>query len=156
MPTYAIYTHAAALTNDQRDSLARLITARHSKETGAPPSFVQIVFQELSEQGHYIGGQPTDRRSVYIHGHIRDGRGENAKSNVALGIRDDVVETVGVPNDLVWVYISEIPADQMIEFGRPLPLHGQEYQWMDALPAPLRERLETLDAQAAGWLTANT
>jgi hypothetical protein len=44
----------------------------------------------------------------------------------------------------VWVYLSELPPNQMIEFGRVLPLHGKEAEWSAALPKAEKVRLEKI------------
>ena len=41
----------------------------------------------------------------------------------------------------VWVYVSELPPTQMVEFGRVLPDHGKEAAWSAAMPAAERQRL---------------
>jgi hypothetical protein len=44
----------------------------------------------------------------------------------------------------VWVYLSDIPAHNIAEYGRVLPVPGAENAWFATLPATLRERLEPL------------
>ncbi|WP_028924885.1 tautomerase family protein [Pseudonocardia acaciae] len=144
MPTYVIHTHDGTLTAERREVLARRVTIAHSRATGAPPSFAQVIYQRLALGDHFIGGELADAPSVFVHGHIRDGRTREAKAELASGIRDGVVEVAGVPEDAVWVYLCEVPAAQMVEFGRVLPEHGREGEWMASLDEPLRERLLAL------------
>jgi hypothetical protein len=47
----------------------------------------------------------------------------------------------------VWVYLSEIPAAAMVEFGHVLPEAGQEAAWTEALPAADREHMEAAAAR---------
>jgi hypothetical protein len=47
---------------------------------------------------------------------------------------DAVGEAAGVRRTGVWVYIAELPARQMIEYGYVLPEPGDEQVWTDALP----------------------
>ena len=44
----------------------------------------------------------------------------------------------------VQVYLSEIPARQVLEFGKILPLPGEEVAWFDSIPEPTRSRLMAL------------
>jgi hypothetical protein len=44
----------------------------------------------------------------------------------------------------VWVYLSELPPNQMVEFGHVLPLHGEEVEWSAALPEAEKARLEKI------------
>ena len=145
MPTYVCRSHPGALTAENRAALARCFTTVHSRATGAPPSFVQVFFDEVPDDAHFIGGRPAD--GIHVHGHIRDGRSAGTRQALAEGLRDDVVAVTGIAAELVWVYLSEIPASQMIEFGRVLPAPGAEAEWKDGLPPDLRERLDDLDTR---------
>jgi phenylpyruvate tautomerase PptA (4-oxalocrotonate tautomerase family) len=150
MPTYACYALRGLLTEERRSALAERFATSHGRETGAPRSFVQSLFMELDEGARFIGGRRADLRGVFVHGHIRDGRTVEVRERLALSLRDDVVAVTGTPGDLVWVYLSEIPAGQMIEFGRPLPPTGREAEWMAELPSDLRDHLSRLDSQPGG------
>jgi hypothetical protein len=44
----------------------------------------------------------------------------------------------------VWVYLSDIPATNIAEYGRILPLPGEENAWFEMLPDPLKARLSPL------------
>jgi phenylpyruvate tautomerase PptA (4-oxalocrotonate tautomerase family) len=144
MPTYTVLAHPAALDADRKRALAARVTAVHSEETGAPASFVQVIYLEPDPESHYIGGEPAPAGSVHAHGHIRAGRTERTKTAVLERLRDETVAVTRLPSDLVWVYLSEIPPNQMIEFGRVLPAAGGEAAWMRALPEVSRRRLEEI------------
>ncbi|WP_028933266.1 tautomerase family protein [Pseudonocardia spinosispora] len=148
MPTYVCHSDASLLTGPRRADLARRITSVHSVHTGAPSSFAQVAFREWLPDGHYIGGRAADPRSVWVIGHIRAGRDASVRNRLALGVRDAVVEVAGVAAEFVWVYLTELPPGDMIEFGHPLPEPGAEQAWVDALPPPLRDRLRELDRGA--------
>ncbi|MCD2197590.1 tautomerase family protein [Actinomycetospora endophytica] len=145
MPNYAIHLRTESSTAAARADLARRISAVHARATAAPPSFVQVIVHPIVGE-HFIAGEPVDPRAVFVHGHIRAGRTAEAKHELIVGLRDAVVAALGVPDDLVWVYVSEIPAEQMVEFGRVLPAPGQEAEWQAALPDDVRDRLARLDA----------
>lgn len=146
MPTYLCRSGPDAITDEQRAELARRFTTVHATATHAPPSFVQVIFEDLLPGRHHIAGRPADPRSVFVHGHIREGRPPEVRTAVALGIRDAVTAVTGLPADVVWVYVSEVPPGQMIEFGHVLPAPGGEQAWTDGLPDGLRAHLRELDA----------
>jgi len=54
-----------------------------------------------------------------------------------------------IPETNVWVYLNELPAGQMAEYGRVLPEPGGEAEWMAALSAEVRERMAA-PGRAAG------
>src|ERR1700754_1108839 len=142
MPTYICYAKTDVLGSGHRRELAEVITTAHARETGAPASFCQVLFQHLSvEDGHFIGGRPVDGSVVFVHGNIRAGRPDEMKRSLLEALRDLVVDVVGVAPELVWVYLTELVPEQMIEFGQVLPRHGAEQDWMDSRPAALREQL---------------
>lgn len=145
MPTYVIRAHRGALAPPQRQDLAGELTRLHHEVTGAPVSFVQVVFEELDATEHFVGGRTTDRAAVFVHGHIRAGRSSDVVASLAAGVRDRVVAVAAVDAALVWVYLSELPAERMLEFGEVLPAPGGEEAWRAGLPSPVRERLDALD-----------
>ena len=146
MPTYVVHLNPHASSTDTRTKLARRIGGEHSRFTGATPSFTQVIIRELGVE-HFIGGEPADPRSAFVHGHIRDGRTREAKDALIGALRDVVRDTLDVPQDLVWVYLSEIPAPQMVEFGHVLPAPGDERAWQAALPDDTRAHLTRLDTR---------
>lgn len=151
MPTYLCYSRPGALTSARRSDLAARLTALHSSTTGAPASFVQVVFRRLDPADHYIGGRPADQRSVWVYGLIRAGRTDEVINRLLTGIRDHVREGAGVPDELIWVYLTQLAPTHMIEFGHVLPAAGEEQAWLDALPPRLRERLLDFQQTASGF-----
>ncbi|GEP12497.1 hypothetical protein [Methylobacterium gnaphalii] len=56
-------------------------------------------------------------------------------------IMRETSENLGISDQEVWVYISDIPAQGVLEFGNVLPEPGDEEQWLASLPNALREKL---------------
>lgn len=149
MPNYTVHLHTARSTATARADLARRIAHAHAAATGAPPSFAQVIISPVAGE-HFIGGEPVDPRSVFVHGHIRAGRSVGTKDELVVAIRDAVRDALEIPEDLIWVYVSELPPAQMVEFGHVLPAPGGEPGWQAALPDALRRRLAQLDGGVAG------
>jgi phenylpyruvate tautomerase PptA (4-oxalocrotonate tautomerase family) len=129
MPTYTVRTANLSLDDDQRQRIASAITEVHSGSTGAPGYFAQVFFDGAPQAAHFIGGRPNPVPHVYVHGLIRAGRTAEQKRRLLEGIRDRVREVAGVGTEDIWVYVQEIVAEQMIEFGRTLPEPGREAEW---------------------------
>ena len=55
-----------------------------------------------------------------------------------------IADLSGLPKRSVWVYVSEIPARQMAEYGHILPEPGGEQAWLDRLPAEDRAYMQSV------------
>ena len=144
MPTYACSTAAGRLTPVQKLEIVRSITAIHHEETGAPRYFVQVIFYDVAPGSHFIGGLAAPVTQMWIRGDIRDGRTQEQKKQMLSRILQEVSKATGIAEDEVWVYLSDMPAHNMAEYGRVLPVPGAENAWFETLPAALREWLEPL------------
>jgi len=56
----------------------------------------------------------------------------------------DIGKTSAAAEDRVWVYLSDIPAANIAEYGRALPPPGSEDAWFATLPEALQEKLRSL------------
>jgi phenylpyruvate tautomerase PptA (4-oxalocrotonate tautomerase family) len=141
MPTYTVTSANVSLTAAQQSEIAAAITETHHQNTGAPGFFAQVLFVALPEQKHFIGGKPNVTPHLYVHGLIRAGRSAAAKSGLIQQIAQKVCEIAGVGTEDIWVYVQDIPPEQMIEFGRVLPEPGAEEQWRKGLSELKRQQL---------------
>ncbi len=147
MPTYVCWAERGQISAGQRQRIAAGITLIHSEYTGAPPAFVQCIFQDLDAASHYIGGEAAPQ-SVWVYGHIRDGRDEEVRERILIRISELLVDTLQIDPSLTWAYINPLANTDMVEFGRTLPLPGAEQQWIEQMPAGLREHLLELNERA--------
>ena len=140
MPTYA-FTSALPLTSDQRARLVESVTTIHQVEATAPRYFVQVVFHRVEPGSIFIGGEPASTDHVWVRADIRSGRSPQQKARMLRRIMRETSEILGISEQAVWVYISDIPAHGVLEFGNVLPEPGDEARWLASLPADLREKL---------------
>lgn len=141
MPTYVCTASGKTLTAAQKGEIAAHITRVHSELTGAPQFFAQVYFAAPAAGDHFMGGVPSDGEQVFIRGEIRAGRGAEVKRKLLEEILAGVSRIAEIPEAGVWVYLNELPAGQMAEYGRLLPEPGAEAAWIEALPAAARERV---------------
>jgi phenylpyruvate tautomerase PptA (4-oxalocrotonate tautomerase family) len=144
MPTCVCSSAQGRLTSDQKSEIVRSITAIHHEETGAPRYLVQVIFCDIAPGSHYIAGRPAPADQIWVRADIRDGRTNEQKSQMLHRIMHDVGEASGATEETVWVYLSEIPAENIAEFGRVLLPPGSEDAWFATLPDALREKLRSL------------
>ena len=141
MPTYA-FTTALPLTAGQRAALVESVTTIHAVEATAPRYFVQVVFHGVEPGSIFIGGEPASPGHVWVRADIRAGRTPEQKARMLRRIMRETSAILGVSEQAVWVYISDIPAHGVLEFGNVLPEPGGEPAWLASLPQELREKLE--------------
>ena len=141
MPTYAFST-AMNLTAEHREKLMKSVTAIHQVEAMAPRYFVQVIFYKVEPGSIFIGGETAAADHIWVRADIRSGRTNEQKAKIMHRIMRDTSEILQVSEQNVWVYISDIPAEGVAEFGTILPQPGGEKKWLAALPSALREKLE--------------
>lgn len=144
MPTYTCACAKDRLQPDQKRRIAEVITRIHAEVTGAPRYFAQVLFQPVIPGDWFMGGAPLGHDHIFVHGQIRDGRSAKEKSALIKRIAEEIAAATGFEHKAVWVYITEIPARQMIEFGHVLPQAGDEHAWNEALPEDDRRWLQTI------------
>jgi phenylpyruvate tautomerase PptA (4-oxalocrotonate tautomerase family) len=144
MPTYVCSADTGRLTSDQKAEIVRSITAIHHEETGAPRYLVQVIFYDVVPGNHFIAGRPAPADQIWIRADIRGGRTNEQKGRMLQRIMQDVGKASGAAADRVWVYLSDIPAENIAEYGQMLPPPGSEDAWFSTLPGALKERLRSL------------
>jgi phenylpyruvate tautomerase PptA (4-oxalocrotonate tautomerase family) len=87
--------------------LAAEITKIHSYVTGAPTSFVHVIFQELPAISVFIDSVPS--HPVLINGLIRAGRTDAEKTRLARDISSTGSRIAGIPEARIFVSIDDIP-----------------------------------------------
>lgn len=133
MPTYIVSTAANRLTQQMKQRIASRITESHSNATGAQGFFAQVIFQDIAEGNHFLGGSPLKADHIFVHGHIRAGRTQDQKRRLLESIVSVIVEAAATENRYVWAYVSELPPSQMVEYGNVLPEPGNETAWLESL-----------------------
>jgi phenylpyruvate tautomerase PptA (4-oxalocrotonate tautomerase family) len=143
MPTYVCSVSAGTLSVEQKSAIAKAICRDHSDATGAPPFFVQVVFEEKQLDERFLGGDATTGH-IWIRGDIRAGRSKAQRGELMLSIMRDVSQIAGLKKESIWVYLCNLEPTDMVEYGHVLPAPGEEKTWFESLPESLREYLSGL------------
>jgi phenylpyruvate tautomerase PptA (4-oxalocrotonate tautomerase family) len=141
MPTYAFST-ARDLTAEQRAKLVESVTSIHQVEAHAPRYFVQVVFYKVEPGAMFIGGEAAPTDHIWVRADIRSGRTNEQKAKLLQRIMRETSDILAISEQCVWVYISDIPAQGVLEFGNVLPEPGGQEQWLASLPGTLRDKLK--------------
>lgn len=146
MPTYTLMTPKGRLNSEQKVRVAAEVTRVHNQVTGAAAFFAQVIIQEISPGCYFVGGKPLAGEQMFLHGQIRAGRSAQDRKRLLLALRDAVAGAAGAEPGGVWVYLVDLPASDMIEYGHVLPEPGGENAWMEGLPEADRERMRNIGA----------
>jgi phenylpyruvate tautomerase PptA (4-oxalocrotonate tautomerase family) len=144
MPTYTCTSAKGLLSETTKQALAKAITTAHVEITGAPSYFAQVQFFDLPIGNIFIGGNKLSHDHVFIFGHIREGRSAMDRKSLIQRLSYDVAQVAGLDPTAIWVYIQELSAQAMVEFGHILPQPGDEAAWTSALPIADREFMESI------------
>ncbi len=147
MPTYTVTVAEHRLIDEQKERIAAAITRTHHEITGAPAYFAQVIINEVQARNYFVGGAPLEGDQIFVHGQIRAGRSAEQKRSLIQHLVEAVAREGGVAGTRVWVYIVELPAEQMAEFGRILPAPGKEADWIAAFPAAERDRIQKIGSR---------
>ena len=145
MPTYTVKYSNLKLSLKQKKLIADGITKTHSKFTGANTFFAQVIFQKNENSSHFMGGKLVKNKEIFLNGQIRAGRTSAIKKKLILGLREILTKNTKLKKDFVWVYLEDLPPQQMIEYGEILPKSGEEKKWFKSLSISLRKRLKRLE-----------
>lgn len=141
MPTYTVTTANLSLSRQQKSQIADAITTAHNSQTGAPRFFAQVLFTSLDEGEHFVGGGVNNAPHVYVSGLVREGRSAEIKQALMTHVLEAIARIAGITSEEVWIYLQDIPASQMIEFGRFLPAPGDEAEWERGMSPEKRAKL---------------
>lgn len=142
MPTYVVTVKPKLLSTMQKDRIARFITDTHSKITGAPGYFAQIIFIDEPCR-RYVGGQLADNQ-IWIRADIRAGRTPEQRSLLIEKLVSGIAEIASVPQTDIWIFLNNLEAGDMAEYGKLLSAPGKEQEWFESLPLDLQKRLSEI------------
>jgi phenylpyruvate tautomerase PptA (4-oxalocrotonate tautomerase family) len=142
MPTYLCTIAEGQLSQSQKAAVAQAITQTHSEITGAPSYFAQVIFHEVKPGNHFIGGAPLAEKTLFVYGTIRAGRTAETKRALLIQLRNVLAGAASLPQTQIWIYITDLEARQIVEYGQLLPDPGSEDAWTAALPVEVRSLME--------------
>ena len=92
-----------------------------------------------------MGGKKIKEPSLFLLGQIRAGRSKKIKDKLISDLKDILVKKSKLDETQIWVYISDLPPSQMIEYGAVLPESGKEKQWFRNLSPKLKKKLYSIE-----------
>ena len=144
MPTYIVTAPKGRLSANQKQRLAARITDIHCATTGAPAYFAQVIFNEVMPGNYFLGGKLLRQDNIFVHGEIRAGRDVMTKEKLVLDIMAATAGIADTEESCVQVYILDVPARQIAEWGQILPNPGDESNWLARIPDHVKQRMLAL------------
>lgn len=128
MPFYECFVPEGAISQEQKAGVAAEITRIHCAATGAPESFVNVVFHDIRPGDYFVAGRPAT--AVRIRGNIRAGRTQEVKARMLADLSAMWTRETGLPEAGLTVTLVEFPAANSLKGGRAVPEPGQEAAWL--------------------------
>jgi phenylpyruvate tautomerase PptA (4-oxalocrotonate tautomerase family) len=121
MPTYQIHS-IHKYSKEQKQLLAEAIRDAHLSIVGGEVYHVQVIFQLLAEEDHYLGGIQTSklkRPQIWIHSRIKEGRSVEAKQKLMHTVTEAAARILKEDQHQILMYIWDIPLDNILSFRSP-------------------------------------
>ena len=93
-----------------------------------------------------MGGKKVLDKQIFLQGLIRGGRTMKIKKKLITSLRNILEKKTKITRDNIWVYIIDLPPQQMIEYGEILPESGKEKIWFSGLSDKLKNKLKKIDS----------
>ena len=137
MPFYEIETAAGELDRPTKADIAAEITDIHCRLTGAPATFVNVMFREYANGDCFVARRP--QRRSFILGRIRQGRPLETRQEMMREIRNMWVRITGQSEIHLLVGLSEVDPAMALEAGLFMPEPGHEESWFERHRATLEK-----------------
>ncbi|MEM8621211.1 MAG: tautomerase family protein [Actinomycetota bacterium] len=124
MPLYRTLVRPGLIDRDQRQAFANDVVEVHCAVTGAPPSFVHVVYADDD-------GQLADGQNAMVLGTIRHGRDAEQKAEITSRLSAALADYTGIDVATITASLVDIDASYTMEGGVLLPEPGspEEAEW---------------------------
>jgi phenylpyruvate tautomerase PptA (4-oxalocrotonate tautomerase family) len=129
MPIYQCMIPEGLLDESQRENIAGVITRIHCDATGAPRSFVNVLFHNMPN-GRVFAGASRSTHSI-VFGDIRAGRDVATRQAMLRDLSQMWTRLTDQPEEELLIAPREVKAENAIEAGVILPEPGEEQQWLE-------------------------
>ncbi len=91
-----------------------------------------MIFETVSPDRIYEGGKPAVMAAMVATG-FRENRSTEVKTQVLKELWSMYQNVTGLPDDQIWVELTEIRASNAMWLGAILPEPGHEAEWLASL-----------------------
>jgi phenylpyruvate tautomerase PptA (4-oxalocrotonate tautomerase family) len=129
MPIYQCWSPEELLTSSAKAAVAAEVTRIHCESTGAPASFVNVLFHQIDVGDCFVAGEVQARS--YISGVIRHGRNLDTRQHMLRELSRMWTDLTGQPEAELIVVLHEIDPANSVEAGLIVPEPGHEQEWIE-------------------------
>jgi phenylpyruvate tautomerase PptA (4-oxalocrotonate tautomerase family) len=137
MPIYQCST-SKALSPEIKAAIAKEFTRIHIEFTAAPEAFVNVVFSDLPQGSHFLGGTVRENGTL-INAIVRAGRSLQTRQALLKSLSAAWSRLTGQPELNLVLRVEESDAATIMEAGLIMPRPGEEAAWFEANKAVLSE-----------------
>lgn len=127
MPVYQCYSPKGLLSTAAKAKLAKGMTTMYCDITGAPGSWVKVLFHEIPKGECFAGGKPTTQSLIL--GINRHGRSLETRQGMLRQLSEMWTRITGQPEAELWISVTETDHTNAMEAGSLIPAPGYEHQW---------------------------
>lgn len=137
MPIYQCVT-SRVLSAETKAAIAKEFTRIHIEFTAAPEAFVNIVFSDLPQGTHFLGGAVRENGTL-INAIVRAGRTLETRQALLKSLSAAWSRLTGQPERNLVLRVEEADAATIMEAGLIMPRPGEEADWFETNKAVLGE-----------------
>lgn len=143
MPIYQCYSRKGLLTDSAKAKIAEEMTDLYCRFTGAPPSWVNVLFHQMPEGDSFTAGKSAPKSLILAIN--RHGRDLETRRAMLRELAQIWTRNSGQPEADLWISVTEIDPTNVLDAGMFIPEAGHEREWLDEN----RDRLAELGITAA-------
>ena len=143
MPIYQCYSPKGVLTKSAKAKIADEMTSLYCNVTGAPASWVKVLFHEMPEGECFSAGKPASQSLILAIN--RHGRDLETRQAMLRQLSQIWTRNSGQPEADLWISVTEIDPTNVMDAGLFIAEPGREREWLEEN----RDRLAELGVTAA-------
>jgi phenylpyruvate tautomerase PptA (4-oxalocrotonate tautomerase family) len=129
MPVYQCYSPKGLLTRSAKTAIAEEMTRSYCNATGAPASWVKVLFHDIPEGECFVAGRPATQSLIL--GLNRHGRDLETRRALMRDILQVWTRVTGQSEADLWISLTEIDHTNVMAGGLFIPEPGHEREWFE-------------------------
>jgi phenylpyruvate tautomerase PptA (4-oxalocrotonate tautomerase family) len=129
MPVYQCYSPKGLLNQSAKAKIAEEMTTMYCDATGAPATWVKVLFHELPEGESYTAGKPTTQSLIL--GINRHGRSFETRRAMLRELAQIWTRNSGQSEADLWISVTEVDYTNVMDAGLFIPEPGHEREWFE-------------------------